>query len=280
MSTNSEREPFVVGRFLEDLRKASEDLDVPYSEDVVKGLVDAYGTSFYDAAIQLRGCSIPGVPIMFRCLFAIPVDTLEIALKQGWLVDDDPMTQLHKGTKQKFPKSIEQPEFVVDKGLDGMFHYLGNLATLDEVLATPGMTDGVKAHRDQLLALGLNEILVIHNHYRGKTVSFYFLAKGPLTKESLDQYAALAGAPPPSDSTYQDIIGLLLEQSYYLTTVMDLETGTILRVEFHLFFPVKMPDDMQIPDVGERLESFWDIPTYDPEVRDECPCFDLREFAY
>lgn len=267
MSTASERQPFVANRFVADLKEGCASLEAAFSEHVVKDVIDAYGDYIYDAALQLRAGSRPGSAIMFRLLFAMPVDSLDVSLQRGWLDEDNIMVRLHKSLKQQFPASIDEPEFRADTGCDAMFHYLG-LSKLDKVLETPLMTDAVRANKHQFHQLHLDDVLIVHNHYREKTVSLYFLAKGPLTKEALNKYVAMAGVPEPSDSVYKDLVGVLLDQSYYVTAVMDFETGKVLRVEFHLMFPVKLPDDMEIPDVGDRLASFWDIPSYEIEDMD------------
>lgn len=46
---------------------------------------------------------------------------------------------------------------------------------------------------------------------------------------------------------------------------MDCETGKVNRVEYHMFFPIRLPRGMEIPEVGERLVKFWDIPSHDLE---------------
>lgn len=267
MSTASEREPFVAGRFLVDLKEGSDSLEAPFSEKVVKEIVDAYGDSIYDAALQLRAGSRPGQALLFRVLFAVPVDSLEVSLRHGWLDETNAMVQLHKSLKMQFPASIDEPEFTTDKGCDAVFQYLG-LCKLDKVLETPAVSDAVRANRDRFQELGLDDALIVHTHYHEKTMGIYFLAKGPLTKEMLTRYVALAGVPEPTDHVYKEIVGVLLDQSFYITTVMDFDTGRVIRVEFHLMFPVKLPDDMEIPDIGERLESFWDMPSYEIEDMD------------
>lgn len=46
---------------------------------------------------------------------------------------------------------------------------------------------------------------------------------------------------------------------------MDYESGQVLRIEYHLLFPIRLPEGMEIPEVGERLEQFWDIPSHEIE---------------
>lgn len=53
---------------------------------------------------------------------------------------------------------------------------------------------------------------------------------------------------------------------------MDYETGKIVRLEFHLLFPIRLPKGMKIPTVGERLEKFWDVPSHDLEGTIHFPC--------
>lgn len=284
MSTASEREPFVEGRFIEDLKEGCAALEAPFSEDVVTEIIHAYGEPIYDAALQLRAGSRPGGAIMFRVLFPRPVDSLQIALQQGWLRGDETMVQLHRSLKERFPNMIDEPEFLAGSGCDATFHYLGT-HSLDEILGVPAMSDAIRANRQRFLDLDLDDIIIVHNAYREKTVGLYFLAKGPLTKDMLTKYVAMAGAPEPSDAVYKDIVGVLLDQSYYMTAVMDYETGKVIRIELHIMFPVKLPDDMEIPDIGDRLASFWDIPSYETEDMDilsycfgDCPYGDILAF--
>lgn len=268
MSQTSERAPFIEAQFLEDLGNGSQEVEAPFSESKVKEVIDAYGDCFHDAALQVRCGSVAGLPLLFRALFAIPTDTLEIANRHGWVTDENPILGVHKALRQHCPRIIDQPEFTLDKGFDGVWNFLGDIYTLDQILAIPAMTDGIRAHRDQLVELGLTSVPITHLDYTAKTVDIYFLAQGPLTKEKLTQTIALAGAPEPSDENYQDMVGVLLDQSYYCTFVMDYATGKILRIEYHLLFPIKLPDDMKIPDVGERLEAFWNMPSHEYEDMD------------
>ncbi|KAL1847660.1 hypothetical protein Daus18300_013893 [Diaporthe australafricana] len=268
MSTSSEREPFVEARFLEDFRKGSELLEAPYSEKALKEVINAHRDLLDDAAIQIRATNAPGHPLAFRLFMATPADTLQIAEDQGWLHPDNKILALIRAIRTQCQGAIEQPEFKADKGCDALMLYLNGLRDLDFVLATPGMPEGIKANRQKFLDIDLNQLVVLHFDYPQELVSFYFLGQGPLSKDTLDKMVALTGAPPPSDAVYTDIVGVLLDSSYYLTVVMDYHTGKPVKIELHLFFPVKLPPDMDIPDVGDRLASFWDIPTYESEEMD------------
>lgn len=274
MSATSERVPFVEGRFLEDLRKGSEDMGAPYDEKVVKEVINAYGELMYDAAIQVRGSSQAGVPLLFRVLMTTPADTIDIALRHGWLHPDDPMVLLATSARAHFNSPIEQPEFTASKGCDAMFMYLGDPRPLADVLAVPAMPGPIKAHGDRFRAMGLDQVVIVHLNYTEHLVSFFFLAQGPLSKKALDDLVALSGAPPPSEAVYKDIIGVLLDSGYYLTVVMDYATGRVVKIELHLLFPIKLPDEMQIPDIGEKLTAFWDMPSYEYEDMDSLSyCF-------
>lgn len=268
MSTTSEREPFVEARFLEDLEKGSELLGAPFNREVVQDVVDAHRDLIDDSAIQLRGSSSPGAPIAFRLFTTSPADTLQIAQDKGWLRPDNVMFGLAKAIRTQCKGAIEQPEFTADKGCDALLMYLNGLTDLDHILATPGMPEAIKANRQKLVDVDLTQVVVIQLDYHKDLLSLYFLAQGPLSKATLDKLVALTGAPPPSEQTYNDIVGVLLDLSYYLNVFMDYHTGKIVSIELLLFFPVKLPPSMSIPDVGERLESFWDIPTYETEDMD------------
>lgn len=268
MSTTSEREPFVEARFLEDMEKGSELLGEPFNREVLKDIVDAHRDIIDDSAIQLRGTSSPGAPIAFRLFMATPADTLQIAQDRGWLHPDNKILNLARAVRTHCRGVIEQPEFTVDKGCDALLMYLTSLHELDHVLATPGMPDAIKANRQKFIDVGLTQVVVVAFEYHRDLVQFYFLGQGPLSRETLNKLVALTGAPPPSDEAYNDIVGVLLDLSYYVTPVMDYHTGKIIRIELLLFFPVKLPPKMKIPTLGERLETYWDIPTYDTEDMD------------
>lgn len=115
--------------------------------------------------------------------------------------------------------------------------------------------------------VGLNNIFMIQSNYQKRTLGFSFLAKGPLTKETLTKYAAMTGAPEPSDAIYADIVGMLVDHPYYATVVQDFDSGRVMRFEMHLFFPIKL-EDMTIPEVGDRIATFFDIPSYEVEDMD------------
>lgn len=151
MSTTSEQEPFVEHRFIEDVRQGAAALETPFSEDIIKEVIQAYGDHVDGAAVLLLAGSEAKTPLSFRLFFSTPVDTMEIALKHGWLANDDSMVQLHRSLEQQFPESIEQSsDFTVDKGCEAIFQYLGkNLGTLDKLLETPNMPDAIKANRQQ-----------------------------------------------------------------------------------------------------------------------------------
>ncbi|KAK7741752.1 hypothetical protein SLS53_004815 [Cytospora paraplurivora] len=268
MSTTSERVPFVEAQFLEDLEKASRELEAPYDEKVLKEVINAYGELMYDAAIQVRGSNHEGVPLLFRVLMATPADTIDIALRRGWLHPDQPLVGLVKAARAHFEGTIDEPEFTVDKGCDGMFLYLGGLRDLAEVLGIPGMPDVIRAHREAFERLRLDKIVTVHFQYPQELISFYFLAQGPISKKALDEAIALSGAPPATDALYKDIVGVLLEEPYYLNVIMDYRTGRIIRVEVQLLFPVKLPPEMEIPEIGERLATFWDMPSHEYEDMD------------
>lgn len=268
MSTSSERAPFVESQFLEDLDSGSSSVGAPYSEAVVKEVIAAYGECFHDSAVQLRCGNAPGRPLMFRVMFAIPTDTLEIALNNGWVAEGDPMVAFHKALKQQCPGIIDQPEVLVDTGFKAVWQFLGDLCSLDHILATPGLSDGVKANKEHFLALGLTTVPITHLGYRQKTIDLYFLSQGGLTKDQLTRTIALAGEPEPSDEVFNQLRGLLLDAPHYCTVVMEFDTGKVLRVEYHFLFPIKLPDELEIPDLGERLETFWEIPSYEYEDMD------------
>lgn len=268
MSTTSERAPFVEAEFIEDLEKGAADIGSPFSEAVVRDIINAFGESIHEAALQIRTGDKSGLPIVFRLLFGIPLDAVDVALKQGWVDERDPMVDIHRSLKMLAPTTIDQPEFTIGGGFDAMFLNLVKLTPITQLLASPALPACVKAKQSTFDALGLSEVIVCHLEYKKNRIGFYFLLNGPLTKEKLTREVALAGAPEPSDEVYHDLTGVLLDSPYYLTVVLDCDTGDVVRIEYHLFFPIKLPDEMRIPEVGERLTSFWDIPSHEYEEMD------------
>ncbi|CAN8102047.1 unnamed protein product [Discula destructiva] len=268
MSTSSERPPFVEAEFLEDLAVGSTSLEAPYTESVVKDIIEAFGEAFHDSAVQIRcGCN-QKAPLMFRVLFAIPMDVVDVALKHQWLKQGDPIVQLDRAIDNMCPRSLNQPEFVVDTGMEAVWKFLGETLSVDKALAIPGMTPGMQANIQRFKDVNLTDVPIMHLDFQARTVDLYFLAQGPLTKEHLTKVVAIAGAPEPSDGVFANLVGVLLDAPHYCTAVMEYDTGKVIRIEYHLLFPVKLPDDMEIPEVGERLEKFWDVPSHELEDMD------------
>lgn len=268
MSTTSERAPFVEVEFLEDLEKGSAEIGAPYSESITRNVINAFGESIHESALQIRTGDKPGLPIVFRLLFGMPMDALDVALKQGWLYEGDHFVDMHRSLRNLCPTCIDQPEFTIHAGFESMFLNLAKLYPIDHLFTSPAIPECIKARKSTFDDMGLSEVIVCHLEHKKNRLSFYFLLTGPLTREKFHREVALAGAPEPSEQVYHDLTGVLLDSPYYLTVVMDCATGDIVRIEYCLFFPVKLPDDMRIPDVGERLTLFWDIPTHEYEEMD------------
>lgn len=268
MSTSSERAPFVEARFLEDLEACSREMDAPCDTELIKSIIHAYGDIFYEGAIQVRGSDGPGVPLMIRVLLPATCDTVDISLKHGWLQPDNPLIPIVRGVRERFPNAHEQPEFTVDQGLDGVFIELGAFRPLEQVMAIPAIPDCIRTHKQTFIDLDLTVLQTVAVNYKTQHVHFVFLAQGPTTKERVTQLVALCGAPTPSDEVYADISGVLLDSPFYVAVVMEFATGKIVKTEFYLFFPIKLPNEMRLPELGDRLAAFWDMPSYETEDMD------------
>lgn len=202
MSTSSERAPFIQAQFLEDLEAGSVNLEAPYTERVVKDIIEAYGEAFHDSAVQIRCGANANVPLMFRVLFAIPADVVDIALKHRWVEEDNAIVQLHRSINQECQRALDQPEFTADKGFEAVWKFLGDSFSVDKVLGISGMTEGIRANMSRFKALNLTNVPIVHLDFRQKTFSLYFLAQGPLTKQHLADVIAMAGAPEPSGQSF------------------------------------------------------------------------------
>lgn len=202
MSTTSERPPFNEAEFLEDMTVGSANLEAPFAQDTVKSIIKAYDKAFDDSAIQVRCGRQANTPLMFRALFAVRVDAMGVALKQNWVEENDPMVQLNRSLDKECPASLDEPEFVVDRGFDGVWKYLGGIFPVDQILAIPDMPDGIQAHLQQFKDFDLTSVVTVQLGIKDRTIDMYFLAKGPLTKKHLTEVIAMAGAPEPSGQCF------------------------------------------------------------------------------
>lgn len=183
---------------MEDMTVGSANLKAPFAKASVKAIIQAYEEAFHDSAIQVRCGNQEKEPLMFRALFAIPIDAVGMALKHQWVEEDHPMVRLNRSLDEMCPKSLDEPEFILDTGFDAVWKFLGDIFTVDQVLAVPNMTEGIRAHLQQFKDLGLTHVPAIHLSFSEKTVDVYFLSEGPLTKEHLTKVVAMTGAPEPS----------------------------------------------------------------------------------
>lgn len=187
---------------MEDMTVGSANLEAPFNQDTVKAIIEAYGEAFHDSAIQIRCGSRANVPLVFRGLFAVPIDALGLALKHQWVREDDPLVRLNRSLDKECPDSLDEPEFFVDTGFDAVFKILGDIYTVDQILATPDMSDSIRARLQQFKDFGLTHIPAIHLSFGERTVDLFFFMQGPLSKEHLTEVVAMAGAPEPSGQLF------------------------------------------------------------------------------
>ncbi|KAL3423547.1 hypothetical protein PVAG01_05294 [Phlyctema vagabunda] len=264
---------FSAPRFLEELEQGSASMGAPYSEKSTKTVLDAFGHKFSEGAIQLIATSRPGEPIIYRLLMRKPADTIDIAVGAGLLASDNAIAPIVQSVKSLWEVAYEQCDFSSDGGLVGSFVYLGPLRKLDEVLEAPLMPEGVKKQAPVFHELGLELVQVVYFDYVKNTITLYFIASGPLTKETAAKFTGLAGAAPPTDFLYDEMSILLGANDFFFTVTMEIDTGIVSRVDFYMIFPIELPGG-RLPEVGARLTDFWDFPYYEEEEMDIlCWCY-------
>lgn len=251
-------------QLLEDIRTTAAALDKPFNEATTRKIINAFPEQFKTGGVILRTSNQPGAGLDYRFFMRGKTDVLGIAEREGMLDREDPLTELVLSWYGLYDGTPEASgDFSAGKGLAKIWLFLGAIRPVDEVLAAPGVPEGIRAHGPKWKSLGLTDIQHVAVDYQKRSINFYFAYYGETTRQRATDLAALANGGPPSDEWYEQMNKWLPLDGYPFSVTMKLD-GTISRVCFYALRG--LPADAH--KVDPTITKFWEA----------APCHDEDDF--
>ena len=238
-------------------------IGAPYSETTTRAVLDAYGENFCNGAVLWRATNRPGDVLNYRFYERHPVDTIDVAVRNGLLVPESQLAKLVTSWSSLYDGTPEQScDFDSDIGLSKTWVYLGDMRPLDDILSIPGISESIRSHKPLFNKLDLNLVRHVAVDYRKNTLNIYFRAKGPASLQQITEYTILAGANPPGPDLFNEMMKYLSPSGYTFSVTLHADTGAIERVGF---YALKLPPG-EFPTIDDRLSIFFSTaPSYDEE---------------
>ncbi|MFE6848913.1 aromatic prenyltransferase [Streptomyces sp. NPDC057686] len=254
---------FSPDRFLADTRATAQAIGAGYCPDTTRHMLDTFAAGFNDGAVLWRTTSKPAGALNYRFYERRPTATVATATKAGLLDADDPMARLIQAWSGLYSDSTELCDFDAATGLVKTWVFLGGMRPLADVLATPGVPQGIRRHEAAFDKLGLVWVRHVAVDYQHQSVNLYFRTSEGFSPAQARQFLALTGTELPQDSVMADIQQFTAPSGYTFSVTMRAATGKIERVGF---YALKLPAN-QFPVIGERLEKFFHAaPSRDDEA--------------
>ncbi|PQE07084.1 Aromatic prenyltransferase protein [Rutstroemia sp. NJR-2017a BVV2] len=255
---------FSPSRFLDEIRQTSSALGAPYSEEVTRKVLETFPDSFNRGAVLWRATDKKGGSLDYRFYERRAIDTVAIAFNAGLLTSDNAdMARLITTWSSLYGGTPEQScDFDAELGLVKTWVFLKGLRPLDDILDASGVPDTLRIHQSTFHTLGLDTVRHVAVEYAKSTVNLYFRARGPLSRTQAAKFNELAGARPPTESEFLEMLHHLNPLGFTFSVTLKATTGAIERVAY---YALKLPVGI-FPEVSDGLKDFFAVaPSYDPE---------------
>ncbi|MGW6945364.1 aromatic prenyltransferase [Streptomyces xanthophaeus] len=253
---------FAPARFLADTRATARAIGAAYCPDTTRRMVDTFAAGFHDGAVLWRTTSKPAGALNYRFYERRPSATVAIATRAGLLEPADPVARLIEVWSGLYADSTELCDFDAATGLVKTWVFLGGMRPLTDILAAPGVPEGIRRHEAAFRQLGLVWVRHVAVDYQHQSVKLYFRTAEGFSPAQAEQFLALTGAGLPKASVMQDMQEFTAPTGYTFSVTMTAATGRIQRVGF---YALKLPVG-RFPAIGDRLEHFFRAaPSHDDE---------------
>ncbi|MFB6523359.1 aromatic prenyltransferase [Streptomyces sp. NPDC056401] len=253
---------FSPAQFLADTRATARAVGAAYCPDTTRHMLDTFAAGFQDGAVLWRTTSKPAGALNYRFYARRPTPTVAIATRAGLLDAADPMARLIDVWSGSYADSTELCDFDAAAGLVKTWVFLGGMRPLAEVLAAPGVPEGVRRHEAAFEKLGLVWVRHVAVDYQHRSVNLYFRTTEGFSPAQAERLLALTGADVPKASVMEDLREFTARSGYTFSVTMAAATGRIERVGF---YALKLPAG-RFPAIGDRLERFFRAaPSHDDE---------------
>ncbi|WP_327308964.1 aromatic prenyltransferase [Streptomyces sp. NBC_01298] len=253
---------FSPDRFLTDMEATARAIGAGYCPSTTRRMLDVYESGFHEGAVLWRTTSKPAGALNYRFYARRPTDTVAIATSAGLLAPADPMARLIGAWSGLYEGSTELCDFDAVDGLVKTWVFLGGMRPMADVLATPGVPQGIRRHEAAFDKLGLTWVRHVAVDYQNQSVNLYFRTIEGFTPAQAERLLALTGAELPEAAVLKDMEGFTAPTGCTFSVTMSAATGRIERVGV---YALRLPTG-QFPTIGERLEQFFTTaPSHDDE---------------
>ena len=196
------------------------------------------------------------------------VDTIAIAISNGLIKPDDPLSDLIRQWSQPWDGHIPEQscDFDADQGLSKVWSYMGDFRPLDNLLGVDGVPESIRQHRDKFESLGLKLLRHVAVDFQSHTVNLYFRITGSVSEQYATSLAQLAVGSVISPKEYADMQRLLHPSGLTFAATINPATGEIKRVAFYaLGIPANLLQDY-LASASDRVKTFFEkAPSYEAD---------------
>ncbi|KAJ5813520.1 secondary metabolism biosynthetic enzyme [Penicillium pulvis] len=248
-------------RFLTDFKRTSDAIGASYSEPSILETLNTFKSCFQNSIVIWRTTNRENDPLNYRFFLQQRLNTVEIAIKAGYIEPDNQMGRLITSWSALYNGESQQwCDFHPERGLVKTWVNLKRGRPVNDILNAPGVPYSVQCHGPTFRSLGLELVSFVAVDYESSTMNIYFIAPGPISETQAAQYTALAQCKPPTREEFQDMRSFLDHQGFTFAITMDYETGAVTRVAF---YALNLSTD-RLPAIGERLLILLEAaPSYD-----------------
>lgn len=253
---------FTPEKFLEDFKRTADALDSPYSESVLEGTLKNFDECLREGTVTWRGTSRANDVLNYRFYIKSQLDTVDLAVKAGYIKADDPMARLATSWSKMYNgNTVQWVDLDPKDGVAKTWILMKGQRPIDDILDADEVPESVRAHRSTFHNLGLKLVHFTAVDYHGGTLNIYFTAPGSITKPQAAAYAALAQCKPPTDEEFEDFEKFIPPQRFAFAVTMKYKTGEITRVSF---YALNIPEGPLPATANDRLRKFFaEAPSYD-----------------
>jgi len=253
---------FTPEQFLQDYKKTADTIGATYSEDVVQGTLKNFPGCYNDGTVIWRSTSRPNDKLNYRFYLKSRVDTVDLAIKAGYIAADHPMGRLATSWSNLFDgDTVQWCDLDPEEGIAKTWIFMKGQRSIDAILDASEIPEVVRVHRPTFHKLGLALVHFAAVDYHGGTFNIYFTVPGPITRAQAAAYTALAQCKPPTEEEFADLEKFLPSQRFVFAVTINYDTGKIKRVAF---YALNIPQGPLPATANDRLRQFFDeAPSYD-----------------
>lgn len=168
-------------RFHDDIVKACEISDSPYSSDAIWSVLNTYSDFFKGAPTSFRTTTHERRDVNARYIeFGVPHDPFPMALEAGLIKrEGHPVENIIPEMQARFPFDGfggYGVDFGASYGLEKIWGFFNGAQLIEDVYQMPSLPPSIQAHADYFAKYNLNDPRLIGVDFRSRSFNLYFFA--------------------------------------------------------------------------------------------------------